>query len=76
MNPYGRKTRHEIIQRQLAKPGLRGAINAKCTECVYDPGAPGSWRQQVSACGSTQCPLYHVRPQPLPVPIHGQSEPA
>lgn len=44
---------------------LRGAINAKCRECIYDPEAGrGTWRQQVAACTSTRCPLFPVRPLP------------
>ena len=44
------------------KKELWAAINAKCKECIYDP-APGNgtWRQQVEACTSTECPLYHIR---------------
>lgn len=43
---------------------LRGAINAKCRECIYDPhGGGGTWRQQVTACTSYKCPLYPVRPR-------------
>ena len=41
---------------------LRGAINAKCRECIYDPQAPGTWRKQVQDCTSPGCPLYEVRP--------------
>tara|TARA_R110002094_G_scaffold63949_4_gene74185 strand:- start:3742 stop:4119 length:378 start_codon:yes stop_codon:yes gene_type:complete len=42
---------------------LRQAINAKCTECIYDPLAGGgSWREQVTACTSGGCPLHDVRP--------------
>jgi hypothetical protein len=42
---------------------LRKAINNKCVECIYDPiGGPGSWRQQVEACTSKNCPLFPVRP--------------
>ena len=42
---------------------LRAAINAKCKECIYDPGSGGgTWRQQVEACTSPKCPLYPVRP--------------
>ncbi len=43
---------------------LRAAINAKCRECVYDPYQPGGWREQVEACGCSNCPLYPVRPRP------------
>jgi hypothetical protein len=41
---------------------LRGAINAKCRECIYDSVAAGNWREQVSGCSSANCPLYPVRP--------------
>lgn len=41
---------------------LRQAINDKCRDCIYDPLAPGNWRQQVTLCTSTECPLYRVRP--------------
>ena len=30
---------------------LRKRIDEKCKDCIYDPTAPGTWRQQVS-------PLY------------------
>jgi hypothetical protein len=44
---------------------LRKAINDKCRHCIYDPhSGSGTWRQQVSACTSKQCPLYPVRPMP------------
>lgn len=42
---------------------LRNAINAKCRECIYEPGAAGNWRQQIEACTSPKCPLFSVRPQ-------------
>lgn len=46
------------------RPFTRGqAINAFCKECIYDPrGGAGTWRQQVEACTSTNCPLYDFRP--------------
>ena len=47
---------------------LRGAINDKCKECIYDVGGQGSWRQQVSACTSPGCPLFRVRPQSKATP--------
>lgn len=42
---------------------LRQAINAKCKDCTYDPVAPGTWRQQVTLCSVTVCPLWPVRPK-------------
>lgn len=65
MNQSRRKVHQDAITRQMSKTGLRGRLNAKCIECIYDPAGPGSWRQQVAACSSPQCPLYDVRPQPL-----------
>ena len=41
---------------------LREAVNAKCRDCIFDPHAPGTWRQQVHACTATECPLHPVRP--------------
>ena len=43
---------------------LRKAINDKCKDCIYDPLAPGTWRQQVYMCAVPECPLYSVRPGP------------
>ncbi len=56
--------RDELIAREAGKAGLRGKINAKCIECIYDPcpGGGGNWRQQIQACTDTACPLYDVRP--------------
>jgi hypothetical protein len=46
---------------------LRAAINLKCRECLYDPlSGLGNWRQQVSACTSSECPLFPVRPKSRP----------
>lgn len=45
-------------------PSLRGAINAKCRDCIYDPAAPGTCAQQIKACTSMDCPLWPVRPIP------------
>lgn len=47
-----------------AKPrSLRGAIDAKCRQCIYDPKAPGRWREQVQGCTVASCPLYEYRPR-------------
>jgi hypothetical protein len=45
-------------------PSLRQAINQQCKSCVYDPGAGGTWREQVDGCQGYSCPLYTVRPRP------------
>jgi hypothetical protein len=43
--------------------GLRKAINDKCKDCTYDELDSGTWRQQVSACDITGCPLHPYRPR-------------
>ncbi len=45
------------------KASRRAAITAYCKWCLYDPGARGTWRQQVDGCTATDCPLYPVRPR-------------
>lgn len=52
----------KVIAREASKAGLRGKINAKCCECIYDPYSTGTWREQVQACTSKDCPLFSVRP--------------
>ena len=55
--------RNELIARESARPGLRGKINAFCISCIFDHGSGGgSWKQQVTDCTATTCPLYTVRP--------------
>jgi uncharacterized protein YjlB len=41
---------------------LRAAINEHCKQCVYDKGAEGNWRQQVTAWQGYSCKLSEVRP--------------
>ena len=38
------------------------AIAAKCRECIHDPGAVGTWREQVATCHCSGCPLWRFRP--------------
>jgi hypothetical protein len=45
-----------------APRSLRAAIDAKCRDCIYDPGGGGTWRAQVEACSSADCPLHPLRP--------------
>lgn len=53
----------QIIKREASKPGMRGKVNAKCCECIYDDlGGNGTWRQQVAACGAVKCSLHAIRP--------------
>lgn len=52
-------------------PKTRGqAINMMCKSCIYDPhpDAHGTWREQVGACGSVDCPLWCFRPLPANAP--------
>jgi len=58
-NTYTNKTIHKLA----SKPGLRGKIDAKCFECIYDPFQEGTWRKQVEKCTSLACPLFCVRPK-------------
>ena len=37
-------------------------IDKNCRFCLYDPGADGTWREQVEACTSPDCALYPIRP--------------
>ena len=46
----------------MSRPSLRPAIEAMCKRCIHDPGAKGSWREQVAACSSADCPLHPLRP--------------
>lgn len=56
------KTR--LLNRLIEQPGLRGRVNAKCVECIYDPHmGNGTWRQQVEDCTSLRCPLWEIRPK-------------
>ena len=55
--------RDKTIHRLASKSGLRGKIDAKCCECIFDPYQDGTWRKQVQDCTSTTCPLYEVRAQ-------------
>jgi hypothetical protein len=46
---------------------LRHSINMMCKQCIFDPhGGEGNWRQQITKCGSVNCPLYGVRPRSKP----------
>lgn len=47
------------------------AINKNCRDCIHDPAAPGTWRQQVTTCPSTDCALYPYRPvsKPKTIPL-------
>lgn len=44
------------------RPPLRKCINDHCKNCIYDPLAMGTWKQQVTLCSVKECSLYPVRP--------------
>ena len=46
----------------MARLSMRDAINAMCKGCIYDEIVPGTWREQVTACTSPNCPLFELRP--------------
>lgn len=46
-----------------SRPSLRHAIDATCKDCLYSPGEPGAWREQIERCTAADCPLYNVRPR-------------
>ena len=52
------------------------AIAAKCRDCIHDPDTAGTWREQVAACGSGNCPLFAVRPVPRNCIKAGAIDPA
>ena len=54
----------------IRKPNLRQCINENCIACIFDQGAAGTWRQQVTLCSIKEnCALYPVRPQTeAPIP--------
>ena len=52
-----------IHRARLHPKSLRLAVNAQCYDCIYDKSDVGTWRQQVEACPSINCPLYCQRPK-------------
>ena len=45
-------------------PSYKKAVYEKCKECIFDPkGGNGKWIEQVTACTSSKCPLYELRPK-------------
>jgi hypothetical protein len=57
------KTITPIHRAMLHPKSLRLAVNAQCYDCIYDESDAGTWRQQVEACPSINCPLYCQRPK-------------
>lgn len=52
----------ELVALHVDTKGMKGKVTAMCISCKYDPHARGTFRQQISACKYTACPLYDVRP--------------
>ena len=50
--------------RPVSRPSLRSAIDGFCRQCIFDPLAPGRWREQVAACCDGGCSLHAVRAMP------------
>jgi len=71
-DPAGRALRSETTAKPcIARPSTRGAaIAAFCKDCGHDPGARGTWREQVAACVAGNCPLHRFRPMPRGI-VHG-----
>ena len=42
----------------------QAAIAAKCRDCIFDPMAKGSWKEQIADCASSPCALHPFRPVP------------
>jgi hypothetical protein len=59
------KTITPIQRARLHPKSLRLAVNAQCYDCIYDKSDIGTWRQQVEACPSINCPLYCQRPKAI-----------
>jgi len=43
-------------------PDLRKCVDDHCPLCIYNPEVARTWRQQVTLCPVTDCPLHPVRP--------------
>jgi hypothetical protein len=52
----------------------KSAIHAFCKQCIYDPDAHGTWREQVALCSSGNCPLHSHRPLPHARPGESRQE--
>ena len=59
---------------KVKKYSLRKLINQNCKDCIYDPLAGGTWRQQVEQCPCKVCALYPVRPVAKKQRIDDKSE--
>jgi hypothetical protein len=63
-------------RKQALRLSLRAAVDAKCKSCIYDPEeGNGTWREQVQACPSANCPLHPVRPLTVKAQKAGKNAP-
>jgi len=71
MREKARKNRAaKVAERKAAGiPSLRKSVDAKCKDCAYDEEDRGTWRQQVTACTATECPLWPHRPLSKPTKV-------
>lgn len=46
----------------MPRRNLSGAVEDMCRVCTHDSLDHGTWKQQMTACEVTTCPLYPVRP--------------
>lgn len=53
----------------MKRYGLRAALNAKCRDCIHDPLAGGTWREQVAQCSAVDCSIWPLRPAPRSGPF-------
>ena len=61
---HGSNMRLNLMPRAV-RASLRGAINGKCRDCIYDPlSGGGTWREQIAQCSVISCSLWPVRPGP------------
>ena len=58
------------------RPSLRNALNDKCRDCIFDPGAVGRWREQTAAGESVNWALHEIRPVPRSCTAGGAIDPA
>lgn len=55
-----------------ARISRAAAIAAKCKDCIFDPFARGTWREQTAACENGGCALHFVRPVPRSCIVDGE----
>ena len=46
----------------IMKKDLYRAVDLNCKNCIYDPLAGGTWREQVERCTVKTCAMFFFRP--------------